>query len=177
MLMPKRIQGSSYGLSIRTAVNESTLSRANENMDYHIHEGLGQALIKQVQPLYSKVRIEYLYQQDRDAFALDSTNISCSINLMSWAMGKYSKGAVKMHPIIDLRGSIPIFFDITDDRCHDSNILNKLNIVANAIYTTDKAYVDFEALRRIDEEGSFFVTRAKDNMKYEVITSNSNIDE
>lgn len=166
-----------YGLGITTAVNESTLSRANENRDYHIYEGLGLALIKQVQPLYSKVRLEYLYQQDRDVFALDSTTISCSINLMSWAMGKYSKGAVKMHTLIDLRGSIPIFIDITDGRYHDSNILDKLNVVANAVYTMDKAYVDFEALSRIDEEGGFFVTRAKDNMKYEVITSNFNIDE
>lgn len=166
-----------YGLGITTAVNESTLSMANENRDYHIYEGLGLALIKQVQPLYSKVRLEYLYQQDRDVFALDSTTISCSINLMSWAMGKYSKGAVKMHTLIDLRGSIPIFIDITDGRCHDSNILDKLNVVANAIYTMDKAYADFEALSRIDEEGGFFVTRAKDNMKYEVITSNFNIDE
>lgn len=166
-----------YGLGITTAVNESTLSRANENRDCHIYEGLGLALIKQVQPLYSKVRLEYLYQQDRDVFALDSTTISCSINLMSWAMGKYSKGAVKMHTLIDLRGSIPIFIDITDGRYHDSNILDKLNVVANAVYTMDKAYVDFEALSRIDEEGGFFVTRAKDNMKYEVITSNFNIDE
>lgn len=82
-----------------------------------------------------------------------------------------------MHTLIDLRGSIPIFIDITDGRYHDSNILDKLNVVANAIYTMDKAYVDFEALSRIDEEGGFFVTRAKDNMKYEVITSNFNIDE
>lgn len=156
-----------YGLGITTAVNESTLPKANENRGYHIYEGLGLALIKQVQPLYSIVRLEYLYQQDRDVFALDSTTISCSINLMSWAMGKYSKGAVKMHTLIDLRGSIPIFIDITDGRYHDSNILDKLNVVANAIYTMDKAYVDFEALSRIDEEGGFFVTRAKDKMKFQ----------
>ena len=166
-----------HGLGISAAVNESTLSRANENRDYRIYEGHGQALIKQVQPLYSKMRLEYIYSQDHDVFALGSTTISCSINLMSWAMGKYSKGAVKMHTLIDLRGSIPVFIDITDGRCHDSNILDKLNIAPTAIYTMDKAYVDFEALNRIDEEGAFFVTRAKDNMKYEVISSNFNIDE
>lgn len=179
MFMPNAFKGLLYGLGITTAVNEyeSTLSMANENRDYHIYEGLGLALIKQVQPLYSKVRLEYLYQQDRDMFALDSTTISCSINLMSWAMGKYSKGAVNMHTLIDLRGSIPIFMDITDGRYHDSNILDKLNVVANAIYTMDKAYVDFEALSRIDKEYGFFVTRAKDNMKYDIITSNFNIDE
>lgn len=165
-----------YGLGITASVNESTLSRANENRDYRIYEGLGQALIKQVQPLYSKMRLEYIYPQDHDVFALDSTTISCSINLMSWAMGKYSKGAVKMHTLIDLRGSIPVFIHITDGRCHDSNVLDLLNIIPNAIYTMDKAYVDFEALNRIDNEGGIFVIRAKDNMKYEIVSSNFNID-
>lgn len=165
-----------YGLGITASVNESTLSRANENRDYRIYEGLGQALIKQVQPLYSKMRLEYIYPQDHDVFALDSTTISCSINLMSWAMGKYSKGAAKMHTLIDLRGSIPVFIHVTDGRCHDSNVLDLLNVIPNAIYTMDKAYVDFEALNRIDKEGGYFVTRAKDNMNYEIVSSNFNID-
>lgn len=80
-----------------------------------------------------------------------------------------------MHTLIDLRGSIPVFIHITNGRCHDSNVLDLLNIVPNAIYTMDKAYVDFEALNRINAEGAFFVTRAKDNMKFETISRNYNI--
>ena len=166
-----------YGLGITTSVNESSLSRANENRDYHIYEGLGLALIKIVRPMYSKMRLDYIAPQDHEIFALDSTTISCSLKLMSWAQGKYSKGAVKMHTLIDLRGSIPTFIHITDGRCHDSNILDLLNIVPGAIYTMDKAYVDFEALNRIDSRGAFFVTRAKDNMKYEIVSTNFNIDQ
>ena len=166
-----------YGLGITTSVNESSLSRANENRDYHIYEGLGQALIKIVRPLYSKMRVEYLAPQDHDIFALDSTTISCSLKLMNWAQGKYNKGAVKMHTLIDLRGSIPTFIHITDGRCHDSNVLDLLDIVPNSIYTMDKAYVDFEALERIDSEGAFFVTRAKDNIKYEITSTNFNVDQ
>ena len=166
-----------YGLGITTSVNESSLSRANENRDYHIYEGLGQALIKIVRPLYSKMRVEYLAPQDHDIFALDSTTISCSLKLMTWAQGKYNKGAVKMHTLIDLRGSIPTFIHITDGRCHDSNVLDLLDIVPNSIYTMDKAYVDFEALERIDSEGAFFVTRAKDNIKYEITSTNFNVDQ
>lgn len=166
-----------YGLGITTSVNESSLSRANESRDYHIYEGLGQALIKIVRPLYSKMRAEYLAPQDHDIFALDSTTISCSLKLMNWAQGKYNKGAVKMHTLIDLRGSIPTFIHITDGRCHDSNVLDLLDIVPNSIYTMDKAYVDFEALERIDSEGAFFVTRAKDNIKYEITSTNFNVDQ
>lgn len=165
-----------YGLGITASVNESTLSRANESRDYRIYEGLGLAMIKIVQPLYSKMRIDYIVPQDHDLFALDSTTISCSINLMGWALGKYSKGAVKMHTIIDLRGSIPVFIRITDGRWYDSNVLDLLEVVPNAIYMMDKAYINFKALARIDTEGAFFVTRAKDNMKYEIVSSNFNFD-
>ena len=163
-----------YALGMATSVNESLLSRANEKRDYRIYEGLGKALIKIVQPLYSKMRLEYIAPQDHDLYALDSTTISCSLKLLDWAVGKYSKGAVKMHTVIDLRGSIPVFIHITDGRCHDSNVLDML--VPNAIYTMDKAYIDFEALARIDAENAYFVTRAKDNMKYEIVSSHYNID-
>ena len=142
-----------YGLGITTSVNESSLSRANAKRDYRIYEGLRLALIKIVRPLYSKMRLDYISPQNHEIFALDSTAISCSLKLMNWAQGKYSKGAVKMHTLIDLRGCIPTFIHITDCRCHDSNVLDLLNIVPNAIYTMDKAYVDFEALERIDTEG------------------------
>lgn len=165
-----------YALGMATSVNESSLSRANEKRDYRIYEGLGKALIKIVQPLYSKMRLEYIAPQDHDLYALDSTTISCSLKLLDWAVGKYSKGAVKMHTVIDLRGSIPVFIHITDGRCHDSNALDMLVVVPNAIYTMDKAYIDFEALARIDAEKAYFVTRAKDNMKYEIVSSHYNID-
>ena len=165
-----------YALGMATSVNESSLSRANEKRDYRIYEGLGKALIKIVQPLYSKMRLEYIAPQDHDLYALDSTTISCSLKLLDWAVGKYSKGAVKMHTVIDLRGSIPVFIHITDGRCHDSNVLDILVVVPNAIYTMDKAYIDFEALARIDAENAYFVTRAKDNMKYEIVSSHYNID-
>ena len=163
-----------YALGMATSVNESSLSRANEKRDYRIYEGLGKALIKIVQPLYSKMRLEYIAPQDHDLYGLDSTPLSCKLKLLDWAVGKHSQGAVKMHTVIDLRGSIPVFIHITDGRCHDSNVLDML--VPNAIYTMDKAYIDFEALARIDTEKAYFVTRAKDNMKYEIVSSHYNID-
>ena len=82
-----------------------------------------------------------------------------------------------MHTLIDLRGSIPAFIYISDGRCHNSNVLYMLNIVPGAIYTMDKAYVDFKTLARIDSEDGIFITRAKDNMKFEIMSSNFNIDE
>lgn len=84
-----------YGLGMTASVNESTLSRANESRDFRIFEGLGQALIKIVRPMYAKQRVEYIFPQDHELFALDATTICCSIALMGWALGKYSKGALR----------------------------------------------------------------------------------
>lgn len=89
---------------------------------------------------------------------------------------KIQQRCVKMYTVIDLRGNISVFIHITDERYHDSNVLDILVVVPNAIYTMDKAYIDFEALARIDAEKAYFVTRAKDNMKYEIVSSHYNID-
>ncbi len=165
-----------YHLGIKQFVNVSTLSRAGENRDWRIFADFGNYLIKVVRPMYVNSSIENI-NIDNEIFALDSTSISCSINLLVWAEGKYSRGAVKMHTLIDLRGSIPTFILITDGKYHDSNALDEINPAQNAIYLMDKAYVDFSALYRYHLVGSFFVTRAKENMKYEVVEQNFNIDQ
>jgi len=113
---------------------------------------------------------------NNEIYALDATSISVSINLFTWAEGTYSRGAVKMHTLLNLRGSIPEFIWITDGKCHDSNALDLINFYANAIYLMDKAYVDFQALYRINNAGAFFVSPAKATMQYEMIEQNFNID-
>lgn len=165
-----------YHLGIKKYVDSSVLSRANERRNWKIFADFGSYLIQLVRPLYADCPIPNL-DIDNEIFALDSTTISVSINLFTWAEGKYSRGAVKMHTLIDLRGSIPEFIFITDGKYHDSNALDVLNFYAKAIYLMDKAYVDFEALYRINNTGAFFVTRAKENMRYQVIEENFNIDQ
>lgn len=166
-----------YHLGFGQTVNESSLSRAGENRDYRIFEEFGYILISIARPLYVNNPIPDVFLQGWEVFALDSTTISCSILLMAWALGKYEKGAVKMHTLLDLRGSIPAFIHITHGKWHDSNALDIIDVVPWAIYVMDKAYVDFDALHRIHTNNAYFVTRAKKNMKYEVIETNYNIDE
>ena len=129
-----------------------------------------------VRPLYSECGIPKV-NIDNEVFALDSTTISVSINLCTWAQGKYSRGAVKMHTLLNLRGSIPEFVLITDGKYHDSNALDMIIPQPEAIYLMDKAYVDFEALFRINQAEAFFVTRAKTSQRYAVIEQNFNIDQ
>lgn len=157
-----------YHLGFRNTVNQSSLSRANENRDYRIYEELGMYLISTVRPLYSKTAIPGI-TVDNIIYALDSTTISTSIKLAVWALGKYSKGAVKMHTLLDLRGSIPANIHITHGRWHDSNELDVIEPEPYAFYVMDKAYVDFDALFRFHLMGAYWVCRPKDNMKYEII--------
>ncbi len=164
-----------YHLGIKQNVNQSTLSRANEKRDWRIFADFGETLIKLVRPLYSKISIPNV-DIDNDVFAIDSTTISLSIKLFTWAKGKYSRGAIKVHTLLDLRGSIPTFIFITDGKYHDSNILDEIVPVSGAIYLMDKAYIDFVALYRMHKADSFFVTRAKVTLDYVVVEENFNLD-
>jgi hypothetical protein len=165
-----------YHLGIKKLANQTSLTRANESRDWRIFADFGNYLISKVQPLYADYPVPNL-DIDNAIYALDSTSISVSINLFTWAEGKYSRGAVKMHTLLNLRGGIPEFIWITDGKCHDSNALDLINFYADAIYLMDKAYVDFQALYRINNAGAFFVSRAKDTMRYQVVEQNFNIDE
>lgn len=169
-------KGQLYHLGVKQSVDHTTLSRANENRDWRIFANFGEYLIGLVRPLYADSPIPNV-NIDNEVFALDSTTISLSINLFAWAEGKYTRGAVKVHTLLNLRGSIPEFILVTDGKYHDSNALDVIVPQPGAIYLMDKAYVDFEALHRIQMEDAFFVTRAKSSLKYEVIEQNFNIDQ
>lgn len=157
-----------YHLGFRKAVSHTSLSRANESRDYRIFEGLGLYLIATVRPMYSNIQLSQI-TIDNVIYALDSTTISTSIKLATWALGKYSKGAVKMHTLLDLRGGIPANIHITDGKWHDSNELDALTPEPYAFYVMDKAYVDFKALFRFHQAQAFWVSRQKENMKFETV--------
>ena len=164
-----------YHLGIKKSVTHSSLSRANENRDCRIYEELGKYLIALVRPMYSGTKVTEITIENV-LYALDSTTISTSIVLAAWALGKYSKGAVKMHTLLDLRGSIPANLHVTDGKWHDSNELDEIVPEPFAFYMMDKAYVDFIALFRFHKAGAYWISRPKDNMKYEVVNHSLDID-
>jgi IS4 transposase len=169
-------EGQLYHLGVKQSVDHTTLSRANENRDWRIFADFGEYLIGLVRPLYADFPVPNV-NINNEVFALDSTTISLSINLFTWAEGKYTRGAVKVHTLLNLRGSIPEFILVTDGKYHDSNVLDVIVPQPDAIYLMDKAYVDFAALYRIQMAGAYFVTRAKSPLKYQVIEQNFNIDQ
>jgi hypothetical protein len=165
-----------YHLGVKQNVDHTTLSRANENRDWRIFSDFGEYLICLVRPLYKDLAVPNVNIAN-EVFALDSTTISLSINLFTWAEGKYTRGAVKVHTLLNLRGSIPEFVLVTDGKYHDSNVLDLIIPTPGAIYLMDKAYIDFAALYGMQMNDAYFVTRAKSTLKYEVVEHNINIDQ
>ena len=153
------------GLSL---IPRSTLSEMNEKKDWRIYHDLGQYLIKKVTKLYEK---DYFrLGLDEMVYAFDSSTIELCLKLCPWAEFHHGKGAFKMHTLLNLRGNIPTFIHLTEGKVHDSQVLDELPVEAFAYYLVDKGYVDFKRLYKLFHcQHAFFVTRAKSNMKYEVV--------
>lgn len=153
-----------YHSGIKQPVSRSTLAEANENRDWRIYADFAQVLIREARRLY-KQNNEFALDIDNMVYALDSSTIDLCLSLFPWAKFRKAKGAVKMHTLLDLRGSIPTFVHLTDGLCHDVNVLDHIVIEPGAIYVMDKGYVDyFRFYSLIHQQRGFFVTRAKDNM-------------
>jgi len=160
-----------YHLGIKKLVVVSSLTRANENRNWKIYQDFAYHLIKLVKPLYTNDN-DFTLELDNTVYALDSSTIDLCLSAFNWAKFRKNKGAVKMHTLLDLRGNIPVFIEITDGKVHDVNILDLIIFEAGAFYIMDKAYIDFERLFEINESSAFFVVRAKSNFSYRRLYSN-----
>ena len=151
-----------YHMGIREAVSRSTLADANELRDWRIYAEFAHRLITQARTLYASEDLGL--DLTNTVYALDSTTIDLCLSVFPWAHFRTTKAAVKMHTLLDLRGSIPSFIHISDGKMHDVRALDLLIPEAGAIYVMDRAYVDFVRLHRLHLAGAFFVTRAKSNL-------------
>jgi hypothetical protein len=151
-----------YHMGFSFAVARSTLADANETRDWRIFADFAHVLIRTAIKLYANDSTGI--GQVRDLYALDSTTIDLCLALFPWAKFRKHKAAVKMHTLLDLRGSIPTFIRITDGKVHDVNILDEIAIEAGAFYVMDRGYIDFERLYRFTLSSAFFVVRTKANV-------------
>jgi hypothetical protein len=152
-----------YYMGIRAPVSRSTLADANEARDWRIYADFAQALIAQARKLYAQD--SFGVDLSNTVYALDATTIDLCLSVFPWAPFRSTKAAVKLHTLLDLRGAIPSFIHISDGKLHDVSVLDLLIPEAGAFYVMDRGYYDFERLARFHEAGSFFVIRAKSNLK------------
>ncbi len=159
----RAMRGKLYHMGIRGKVSRSTIAYANENRDWRIYCDFAQILIHQARQLYSND--DFGLQLQETVYALDATIIDLCLSIFPWARFRKTKGGIKLHTLLDLKGNIPSFIAITEARVHEVNILDELIPEAGAIYIMDRGYLDFERLYVLHQCASFFVVRAKANTR------------
>ena len=151
-----------YAMGFRNPIRKSTLADANETRDWRVWADLAALLIKRARKLYASEDLGL--ELDNTVYALDATTIDLCLSMFDWAPFRKTKAAVKLHTLLDLRGSIPAFIHISDGKMHEVNVLDMLTYEPGAFYVMDRGYIDFRRLYKLHQSGSFFVTRAKSNL-------------
>lgn len=158
-----------YHMGFRGQVSRNTLANANQVRDWRIYADFAQTLIHIARPLYANE--DFGLDLQEVVYALDSTTIDLCLTLFPWAKFRKRKGAVKLHTLLDLRGSIPTLIYITHGKVHDIKFLDHLCIEPGAIYLMDRGYLDFARLYKIHQSMGFFVTRTKRNFNFKRLYS------
>jgi hypothetical protein len=146
-------QSKLYHMGFRSVVARNTLSNANENRDWRIYAEFAQMLIHKARELYRDD--DFGVELDNTVYALDSTTIDLCLSLFPWAIFRKRKGAIKLHTLLDLRGNIPSFIQVTHGKFHDVNILDVLIPEPGSIYLLDRGYTDFYRLYTLHLFGAF----------------------
>ncbi|MDA8415459.1 MAG: IS4 family transposase [Betaproteobacteria bacterium] len=156
-------QGKLYHMGIRGPVSRNTLVNANKIRDWRIYADFALSLISTARRLYSKEA--FLDDLNETVYALDATTIDLCLSLFPWAHFRKTKGAIKLHTLLDLRGNIPSFIHISDGKLHEVNTLDIIPVEIGAFYIMDRGYLDYSRLYCLSQAAAFFVTRAKSNLK------------
>jgi transposase len=153
-----------YHMGFRAPVSRSTLADANDSRDWRIYADFAQGLIHTARDLYAGEDLGL--DLDATVYALDSTTIDLCLALFPWARYKRNKGAIKLHTLLNLRGSIPEFIHISDGKMSDVQVLDLLAPMPGAFYIMDRGYIDFARLYAMNQAQAFFVTRSRRKFRF-----------
>jgi len=153
-----------YHLGFGQTVTRRNLGKANEKRNYRIFEEFAYVLIREARK--SCYKAEFEVEVDGNVYAMDSTTIDLCLSVFWWAEFRKHKGGIKLHTLYDIKTSIPSFLYISKASVHDVNILDLIPYEAGSFYIVDRGYIDYRRLYSIHSKGSFFVTRAKDNLRF-----------
>jgi len=158
-------------LGLRNAPAKSTLSYANAHRPHELFTNLFFQILDICREESPGKKKKFRFKNK--LLSLDSTTIDLCLSLFPWAKFRQTKGAVKLHLLLDHDGYLPEFALITDGKHHDVTMARDFNLPVGSIIAVDKGYCDFDLFAQWNHAGVFFVTRLKDNAAYEVVTDYS----
>ena len=153
-----------YHCGLSAPIKRSTLAEANEKRDWRIYSDLAHSLISEARTLYADVELGI--DLDATVYALDSTTIDLCLALFPWAVFRRAKGAIKLHTMMEVPSSIPVFIHITHGKTHDLRALDVLVPEPGTFIVMDKGYVDFLRLYTLHLALTFFVVRPKKDLQF-----------
>lgn len=154
-----------YHLGFGKGISKPNLAKTNEKRDWHIYQEYAYHLIGIARKI-CQTENENIFSFSNAVYAFDSTTIDLCLSVFCWATFRRAKGAVKLHTQYDVRTSIPVFIDVTAASVHDVNAMDQIKYEQGSFYVFDRGYLDFERLYFIHQSHSFFVIRARNNLKY-----------
>lgn len=154
-----------YHLGVGKHVTRSNLAKANENRDYRIFEDFAFYMISEAR----KKRVNDIFKLNGNVYAFDSTTIDLCLKLFPWANFRTHKGGIKIHTLYDVETQVPAFVHITEAKINDVRAMDVITYESGSFYVFDRAYNDYHRLYKIHMMDSFFVVRAKTNIKARVL--------
>jgi Domain of unknown function (DUF4372)/Transposase DDE domain len=160
-------EGKLKHLGVDQAPPRSTLAYANQHRPWQLYQSVFEGLLSRVQCQLQGTPKKLRFKNR--LLSTDSTCIDLCAEVFDWAQYKRTKGAVKIHLVLDHAGYLPCFAHITTGKVHDVVMGRKLRFAPGTILAMDKGYVDYLWWKELDDEGVYFVTRLKEDLKYQVI--------
>lgn len=161
-----RMKHKLYHMGIRGNVAKSTLADANSKRDWRIWRDYAQSLIPKARELYQNEEIKLDEEIQAAIYAFDSSTVALCLSVFEWAHFRRTKAGIKLHTQVDIRGTIPVYIDITEALGNDVKGLDGLILEVGSFYLLDRGYLDFARLYKFTQFGSFFVTRIKHNTRF-----------
>lgn len=163
---------SSFGklrhLGVEAIPKRSTLSYANKHRPWQLYEDIFYQMLDRCKAVSGNHRFRF----KNKLYSLDATVMDLCASMFDWAKFRTTKGAVKLHLLLDHDGYLPVFANVTEGNVHEINIARTLQLPKDSIVAMDKAYIDYELLGQWTSKGVYFVTRLKDNADIRVIKDN-----
>ncbi len=136
-------------------MSRSSFSRINNEQPWELYQALFFKLLSRCQPISGK----HSFRFNNKLYSMDASTIDLCLSVFPWAKFRQTKGAVKLHAVLDHDGLIPAFIDITDGKTHDVTRGRCFKLPKGSILTMDRGYIDYAWLKELDNQGVFFVTR------------------